>query len=78
MLSNFNDFVNRTLIKKIVANKEKKTTVVWFYNGSKAILKCAKGVKYDIHSAVAYALTEMLFGSNSAFKKYVNAHTHEV
>ena len=59
-------------IKKIVCNEKKKTTVVFFDDEGKRIVKCAKGVKYDKYTAVAYAIVEKLFKSNSKFKRVVD------
>lgn len=59
-------------IKKIVCNEKKKATTVFFDDKEKRIVKCAKGVKYDKYTAVAYAIVEELFKSNSKFKRAVD------
>lgn len=57
---------------KIVHNKEKGTTVVWFDKDDKIIVKRRKGAKDDVYTAVAYAIAEKLYGSNTRFKKVVD------
>lgn len=59
------------LFHKIVHNKEKGTTVVWFEQDNKVIVKRRKGAKDDVYTAVAYAIVEKLYGSNTRFKKAV-------
>lgn len=56
---------------KIIHNKEKGTTVVWFDKDEKIIVKRRKGAKDDVYTAVAYAIAERLYGSNTRFKKVV-------
>ena len=59
-------------IKKIFCNEKKKATTVFFADNTTYIVKCAKGVKYDKYTAVAYAIVEKLFKSNSKFKRAVD------
>lgn len=59
-------------ITKIAYNKEKKATTVFFADKGVVVVKCAKGVKSDIYSAVAYALAEKRYGNNTNFKKEVD------
>lgn len=59
-------------ITKITYNKEKKATTVFFADKDVVVVKCAKGVKSDIYSAVAYALAEKRYGNNTNFKKEVD------
>jgi hypothetical protein len=56
------------------------TTVVLFDDGKKVKVKRAKDDSGSIYSAVAYALAEHIYGSNTAFKKVVDKklHTMEV
>jgi hypothetical protein len=56
------------------------TTVVLFDDGKKVKVKRAKDDSGSIYSAVAYALAERIYGSNTAFKKVVDKklHTMEV
>lgn len=59
-------------IKKIVPNEKKKAITVWFNDETMQVVKCAKGVKYDLYSGVAYAIIKQLYENNSQFKKVVN------
>lgn len=49
------------------------TTVVLFDDGKKVKVKRASDDKGSIYSAVAYALAEHIYGSNTAFKKVVDS-----
>ena len=59
-------------IKKIVCNEKKKATTVFFADKGVVVVKCAKGVKYDKYTAVAYAIVEKIFENNSKFKRVVD------
>ena len=58
-------------IKAIYSNKD--ITVVLFDDGKKIKVKRAKDDSGSIYSAVAYALAEHIYGSNTAFKKVVDS-----
>lgn len=58
-------------IKAIYSNGN--TTVVLFDDGKKVKVKRAKDDSGSIYSAVAYALAEHIYGSNTAFKKVVDS-----
>lgn len=58
-------------IQKVISNPKKRTTVVVFGDGNKVIVKCAKNTKFELYSAVAYALAEKIYKNNSQFKKVV-------
>ncbi len=58
-------------IKAIYSNKD--ITVVLFDDGKKVKVKRAKDDSGSIYSAVAYALAEHIYGSNTAFKKVVDS-----
>lgn len=54
-------------------NPKKHATAVKFRNGDIVIVKLSKGEKEgDIYQAVAYAVAEEVYLSNSAFKKAVD------
>lgn len=59
-------------IKTIYHNKEKGTTCVMFKDGKRVIVKRSKGEKDSVYTAVAYAITKMLYKSNTAFTKEVD------
>ena len=62
----------KTHVIKIIHNKKKATTVVWFLNGDKVIVKRRKGAVDDVYTAVAFAITKQLFKSNSQFQRCVD------
>ena len=62
-------------IKSVISNPKKRTTVVIFGDDKKVIVKCAKDVKFELYSAVAYALAEKVYKNNSQFKRVVNNAT---
>lgn len=53
-------------VKKIVINGP--ATIFFWKDGSKTIVKCMKGDKYDLYTAFCIALTKKLLGSNSKIK----------
>ena len=59
-----------TTIKKIIHNKG--TTVVWFDDNEKVVVRKAKGEKDSVYSAVAYAITKRIYGNNSHFQSVVD------
>lgn len=62
-------------INKVISNPKKRTTVVVFGDNKKVIVKCARNVKFELYSAVAYALAEKLYKNNSQFKRVVDNAT---
>ena len=58
-------------IDKVYPNEKKGVTCVIFKNGDKRILKASKKEPYCVETAVAYAIAEQVYGSNSAFTKEV-------
>lgn len=62
----------KTHIIKIIHNKKKATTVVWFLNGDIVKVKRQKGTKDDIYTAITYAITKQIFKSNSQFQRCVD------
>lgn len=59
-------------VEKIIHNKKKATTVVWFENGDKVIVKRRKGAVDDVYTAVAFAITKQLFKSNAKYQRCVD------
>lgn len=68
-----NYLINSTSIAKIIHNKG--TTVVWFKDSKKVVVRKAKGVKDDIYSAVAYAIAKKMHVTNAHFKHLVDKRT---
>ena len=58
-------------IDKVYPNEKKGITCVIFKNGDKRVLKASKKEPYCVETAVAYAIAEQVYGSNSAFTKEV-------
>ena len=59
-------------VEKIIHNKKKATSVVWFANGDKVIVKRRKGAVDDVYTAVAFAITKQLFKSNAKYQRCVD------
>lgn len=67
------DITYRLDIKRIIFNVP--ATIVFWNDGTKTVVKISeddiKDNKFDIYTAVAYALAKKHFGTNSAFKRKV-------
>lgn len=63
--------IGNLFVAKIVHNKEKGATTIWFKDGTRKIVKKRDGVKDCVYTAVAFAIVEKLYGSNSAFQNSV-------
>ena len=53
--------------EKIIVNGP--ATIVFWRDGTKTVVKCAKGESWDIYNAFTAALAIKVFGSNSKIKK---------
>ena len=49
-------------------------TVVFWTDGTKTVVKCAEGTKYDEYAAFCIALAKKIYGSNSALKRAIKNH----
>lgn len=60
-------------ISRILVNGP--ATIVWWNDGTKTVVKISeddiKDDKFDVYTAVAYALAKKHFGTNSAFKRKI-------
>lgn len=56
-------------LEKVIANDN--AVIVFFTDGTKKVMRCAKGEQYDIETAVAYAVAQKVYSSQSAFKKKI-------
>lgn len=63
---------DRYVIRSIQYNPEKRATTVIFADGDVIVVRRAEGQEDDIYFAVASAVVEKLYGSNSAFKRIIN------
>lgn len=52
---------------KIIVNGP--ATIVFWQDGTKTVVKCAKGESWDIYNAFTAALAIKIFGTNSKIKK---------
>ena len=62
----------KTDIKTIYQSEDKLTTCVVFEDGTKVKVKKHKGDKGSIYTAVAYAITKKIYGSNKVFTEIVD------
>ena len=69
-------------INRVIFNKEKKTTVVMWYDGQKTIIKQQEGDVWDEEKALALCYMKRVLGNRGSFnetlKKYCNPPTKEV
>ena len=63
-------------IKRVTFNGD--TTIVFFTDGTYAIVKCSAGDKYDRKTAITYAIVKRLFGKLGAYDKNGKFHENEV
>lgn len=69
-------------IKQVIFNKEKRTTVVLWYDGQKTIIKQQDGDVWDEEKALALCYMKRVLGNRGSFnetlKKYCNLPVKEV
>lgn len=66
------EMTDKYRIRSIQYNPEKRATTVIFADGDVIVVKRAEGQEDDIYFAVASAVAEKVYGSNSAFKRIIN------
>lgn len=59
-------------IMKVVADEHKKLVVVFFTDGAKEIVQCAKEDEFDVYVGVAIAEARHKYGSTGAFHRMVD------
>jgi hypothetical protein len=59
-------------IKKVIFNPP--ATIVIFKNGSKRVVKCDSKDEFNPEIGFAMAMMNEMFGSRSAFKKFIKKH----
>lgn len=59
-------------VKHIWVNRKKLTTAVKFYDDKVVKVKLSEGDEWDVYNAVAVAIAEHVYGSNSALKKMID------
>lgn len=62
-------------VKHIWVNRKKLTTVVKFDDDKIVKVKLSEGDEWDVYNAVAIAIAEHVYGSNSALKKMIDKKT---
>lgn len=62
---------NKYAPKKIIYNG--KATIVFWIDGTKTIVKKAKGEPYNRYNAFCAALAKKVFGNNSVVNRFVNS-----
>lgn len=64
---------NKDLIKKVIFNNP--ATIVYWNDGTKTVVKCQDGDKYDKELGLAMCCSKKLFGNkgnfNNIFKKFI-------
>lgn len=63
------DFVNPLHVDRIIFSPP--ATIVFWKDGTKTVVKCAKGEPFSEYNGFAAALLKKVFGSNSAVKKLI-------
>jgi len=71
------DFKPRKILKSYSKRKNTDSTIVFWNDGTKTIVKRAKDEPDNTYAAFTAALAIKLFGSNSALKKFIEKHTEE-
>ena len=71
------DFKPRKIVKSYSKRTKTDSTIVFWNDGTKTIVKRAKDEPDNTYSAFTAALAIKLFGSNSALKKFIEKHTEE-
>ena len=61
------DYATRTIPERII--KSGPATIVFWADGTKTVVKCAKGTEPDDYAAFCAALAKKVYGSNSALKR---------
>lgn len=65
------------MIKKVIFNEEKGTTVVIWTDGQKTKLKCHEGDKFDREKALALCYMKRIFGNRGAFNDVIHKWIEE-
>lgn len=63
---------SRHRVKHIWVNRKKLTTAVKFDDNKIVKVKLSEGDEWNVYNAVAVAIAEHVYGSNSAFKKMID------
>ena len=58
-------------VDKIIYNLKGKTTIVYFKDGDKVIVRCSKYERFDKETGLAMAFMKKMFKSRNEFKRLV-------
>lgn len=61
------------IVDKIIYNLKGKTTIVYFTDGDKVIVRCAEGEEFDKESGLAMAIIRKQFKSRKEFLRLVES-----
>ena len=62
-------------IEKVIFNPP--ATVIIFKDGTKEVVKCSKDDEFDAESGFAQAMMNIMFGSRSNFKRFIEQYEKE-
>ena len=60
-------------VTAIYPNKAKRVCAVKFGDGTVVVLRLSKGDKWDLHTAIAYAIAQKSLGGKTAFARYADS-----
>ena len=77
--TNFWDTLNHSIrimysypkVDKIIYNLKGRTTIVYFKDGDKVIVKCSKYERFDKETGLAMAFMKKMFKNRNEFKRLV-------
>ena len=58
-------------VDKLIFDEDNKATIVYWIDGTKTVVRCMKGDAFDREYGFAMAYMNKMFGSRSAFVKYI-------
>lgn len=61
--------------KQIIQREDSKTTIVFWKDGSKTIVRCSSDEKFVPEFGVAMATMKKIYGNRNAFKKFIEDKT---
>jgi len=61
--------------KQIIQREDSKTTILFWEDGSKTIVKCSPDEKFVPEFGVAMATMKKIYGNRNAFKKFIEEKT---
>lgn len=65
--------VDSVRVTAIYPNKEKRVCAMKFSDGTVVVMRLSKGDKWDLRTAIAYAIAQKSLGSKTAFARYADS-----